>query len=161
MEGWWDHALEALEALLGLVPLGPAEFDDGSLVARECGVVEPGVSRPTVDDGIEVVRLAVRPTEPAVGRGQEVCGGGDRHFAVQVDVAEVPRDRAELNSHISILEVREVVGAAGPEATDGVLARFEAGGFRARATARGGNPDGTLNLVHYAAWLVKGMGRGD
>ena len=23
------------------------------------------------------------------------------------------------------------------------------------------NPDGTINLVHYAAWLVKGMGRGD
>jgi hypothetical protein len=23
------------------------------------------------------------------------------------------------------------------------------------------NPDGTLNLVHYAAWLVKEMGRGD
>ncbi len=22
------------------------------------------------------------------------------------------------------------------------------------------NPDGTLNLMHYAAWLVKGMGRG-
>jgi len=23
------------------------------------------------------------------------------------------------------------------------------------------NPDGTLNLVQYAAWLVKEMGRGD
>ncbi|MEQ8790100.1 MAG: hypothetical protein RIC55_27635 [Pirellulaceae bacterium] len=23
------------------------------------------------------------------------------------------------------------------------------------------NPDGTMNLVHYAAWLVKEMGRGD
>ncbi len=23
------------------------------------------------------------------------------------------------------------------------------------------NPDGTINLVHYAAWLVKEMGRGD
>jgi hypothetical protein len=23
------------------------------------------------------------------------------------------------------------------------------------------NPDGTLNLVHYAAWLVKEMNRGD
>ncbi|GIW56312.1 MAG: hypothetical protein KatS3mg082_2716 [Nitrospiraceae bacterium] len=23
------------------------------------------------------------------------------------------------------------------------------------------NADGTINLVHYAAWLVKGMGRGD
>ena len=23
------------------------------------------------------------------------------------------------------------------------------------------NPDGTLNLVQYAAWLAKGMGRGD
>ena len=23
------------------------------------------------------------------------------------------------------------------------------------------NPDGTLNLMHYAAWLVKGMGRGN
>jgi hypothetical protein len=23
------------------------------------------------------------------------------------------------------------------------------------------NADGTLNLVHYAAWLVRGMGRGD
>jgi len=23
------------------------------------------------------------------------------------------------------------------------------------------NPDGTVNLVHYAAWLVKEMGRGD
>lgn len=23
------------------------------------------------------------------------------------------------------------------------------------------NPDGTLNLVHYAAWLVQEMGRGD
>ena len=23
------------------------------------------------------------------------------------------------------------------------------------------NPDGTLNLVHYAAWLVKEMARGD
>jgi hypothetical protein len=23
------------------------------------------------------------------------------------------------------------------------------------------NPDGTLNLVHYAAWLAKEMGRGD
>jgi hypothetical protein len=23
------------------------------------------------------------------------------------------------------------------------------------------NPDGTLNLVHYAAWLVKEMDRGD
>ena len=22
------------------------------------------------------------------------------------------------------------------------------------------NPDGTINLVHYAAWLVKEMGRG-
>ena len=21
------------------------------------------------------------------------------------------------------------------------------------------NPDGTINLVHYAAWLVRGMGR--
>lgn len=24
-----------------------------------------------------------------------------------------------------------------------------------------GNADGTINLVHYAAWLVKEMGRGD
>ena len=23
------------------------------------------------------------------------------------------------------------------------------------------NPDGTMNLVHYAAWLVKEMGRGN
>ncbi len=23
------------------------------------------------------------------------------------------------------------------------------------------NPDGTLNLVHYTAWLIKEMGRGD
>ena len=23
------------------------------------------------------------------------------------------------------------------------------------------NPDGTVNLVHYAAWLVKGMASGD
>ena len=23
------------------------------------------------------------------------------------------------------------------------------------------NPDGTINLVMYAAWLVKGLGRGD
>jgi hypothetical protein len=23
------------------------------------------------------------------------------------------------------------------------------------------NPDGTINLVHYVAWLVKEMGRGD
>jgi hypothetical protein len=23
------------------------------------------------------------------------------------------------------------------------------------------NADGTINLVHYAAWLVKEMGRGD
>ena len=23
------------------------------------------------------------------------------------------------------------------------------------------NPDGTINLVHYAAWLVKEMGRGN
>ena len=23
------------------------------------------------------------------------------------------------------------------------------------------NPDGTLNLVHFAAWLAKEMGRGD
>jgi hypothetical protein len=23
------------------------------------------------------------------------------------------------------------------------------------------NPDGTLNLIHYAAWLAKEMGRGD
>lgn len=23
------------------------------------------------------------------------------------------------------------------------------------------NPDGTINLVHYAAWLVKEMGRGE
>jgi hypothetical protein len=23
------------------------------------------------------------------------------------------------------------------------------------------NPDGTMNLVHYAAWLVKEMGRGE
>lgn len=23
------------------------------------------------------------------------------------------------------------------------------------------NPDGTISLVHYAAWLVKEMGRGD
>ena len=23
------------------------------------------------------------------------------------------------------------------------------------------NPDGTLNLVHYVAWLIKEMGRGD
>ena len=23
------------------------------------------------------------------------------------------------------------------------------------------NPDGTINLVHYAAWLVKGMASGD
>ena len=23
------------------------------------------------------------------------------------------------------------------------------------------NPDDTINLVHYAAWLVKGMGSGD
>lgn len=23
------------------------------------------------------------------------------------------------------------------------------------------NPDGTINLVHYAAWLLKEMGRGD
>jgi hypothetical protein len=29
------------------------------------------------------------------------------------------------------------------------------------ATGAPTNPDGTLNLVHYAAWLVKEMGRGD
>ena len=23
------------------------------------------------------------------------------------------------------------------------------------------NPDGTINLIHFAAWLVKEMGRGD
>lgn len=23
------------------------------------------------------------------------------------------------------------------------------------------NPDGTINLVHYAAWMLKEMGRGD
>ena len=23
------------------------------------------------------------------------------------------------------------------------------------------NPDGTINLIHYAAWLARGMARGD
>ena len=37
-------------------------------------------------------------------------------------------------------------------------------GERARADVDAGAPanaDGTLNLVHYAAWLVKEIGRGD
>jgi hypothetical protein len=30
-----------------------------------------------------------------------------------------------------------------------------------RAAGAPANPDGTVNLVHYAAWLVKESGRGD
>ena len=33
--------------------------------------------------------------------------------------------------------------------------------FRYCQSARYPNKDGTINLVHYAAWLVKEMGRGD
>lgn len=33
-----------------------------------------------------------------------------------------------------------------------IVADFEAGAPR--------NPDGTMNLMHYAAWLVNEMGRG-
>lgn len=36
---------------------------------------------------------------------------------------------------------------------DRIVADLEAGALR--------NTDGTINLVHYAAWLLKEMGRGD
>jgi hypothetical protein len=53
--------------------------------------------------------------------------------------------------------------------SDAALVLTRAGGIRVThsmieqdvADGAPTNPDGTLNLVHYAAWLVKEMGRGD
>lgn len=61
----------------------------------------------------------------------------------QLNPAALPlRDAARLLAKVG-----------GPSITEAMLrADVEAGAPT--------NPDGTLNLVHYAAWLVKALGRG-
>ncbi len=54
-----------------------------------------------------------------------------------------------------IPDAARLLSAVGGQSIDEATIRsdIEAGGPT--------NADGTLNLVHYAAWLVKEMGRGD
>ncbi len=56
---------------------------------------------------------------------------------------------------LSLEDVARLLSASGPKAV--TLAMLQAD-IDAGAPM---NADGTMNLVHYVAWLVKEMGRGD
>jgi hypothetical protein len=65
-------------------------------------------------------------------------------------------DNAPLDpNHLSIETAAKLLSAAAKVRVpvEQIAADLEAGAPR--------NPDGTINLVHYAAWLVKEMGRGN
>ena len=64
-------------------------------------------------------------------------------------------DAPQLNpNRLTLEQAEKLLSAAGSKlARSGVLREdLEAGAPT--------NPDGTINLVNYAAWLVEGMGRG-
>ena len=63
-------------------------------------------------------------------------------------------DAANPNA-LTVAQVTRLLARAGatPVTTVMVEADVEAGAPR--------NPNGTINLVHYAAWLVKEMARGE
>jgi len=56
---------------------------------------------------------------------------------------------------LSLEDVARILSAAGPKAVTVAMLRDD---IDAGAPT---NADGTLNLVHYVAWLLKEMGRGD
>ncbi len=56
---------------------------------------------------------------------------------------------------LSLEDMARLLSAAGPKA---VTAEMLQADIDAGAPT---NADGTMNLVHYVAWLVKEMGRGD
>lgn len=65
-------------------------------------------------------------------------------------------DTPQLNPNsLSVEQAAQLLSAAGQIRIPGeqITDDIEAGGPR--------NADGTLNLVHYAAWLIKEMARGD
>ena len=55
-----------------------------------------------------------------------------------IPAAELARALAALGAHVTVENVREDVAAGAPT-----------------------NPDGTLNLIHYASWLAKETRVGD
>ena len=56
---------------------------------------------------------------------------------------------------LSVDEVAQVLRSAGATLVTADAVRLDVG---AGAPT---NADGTINLVHYAAWLIRGMARGD
>ena len=56
---------------------------------------------------------------------------------------------------LSLVEAARILSASGPKPVTAELLRAD---IDAGAPT---NPNGTLNLVHYTAWLVKEMGRAD
>lgn len=56
---------------------------------------------------------------------------------------------------LSLAEAARILSASGPKPVTAELLRAD---IDAGAPT---NPNGTLNLVHYTAWLVKEMGRAD
>lgn len=58
-------------------------------------------------------------------------------------------------NRLSIEQLVKLLSAAYRERIDAEKVRQDL------ETGAPANPDGTINLVHYAAWLLKEMGRGD
>ena len=56
---------------------------------------------------------------------------------------------------LSLTEAARILSASGPKPVTAELLRAD---IDAGAPT---NPNGTINLVHYTAWLVKEMGRAD
>ena len=58
-------------------------------------------------------------------------------------------------NRLTIEQAARLLSAASPRPVSVAMLREDL------ATGAPTNADGTINLVHYAAWLVKEMGRGD
>jgi hypothetical protein len=58
-------------------------------------------------------------------------------------------------SALSLADAAQLLSAVGSSAVTEDLLRADVG------LGAPTNPDGTLNLVHYAAWLVREVARGD
>lgn len=64
--------------------------------------------------------------------------------------------RHSLNPQaLSLEDVARILSAAGPKPVTVAMLRDDIDGGAPT------NADGTMNLVHYVAWLLKEMGRGD
>ena len=92
------------------------------------------------DEGAKVAEWSV-----SARRGRMLAEGGHA-------VADTP-DRIDP-THLSVEQAAKLLSAAGRQRVpqEQIASDIEAGAPT--------NTDGTLNLVHYAAWLVKEMGRG-